>query len=236
MRRSLSQQRGPTRRRVHSTSDAAGYSSQTARASTRAGRCGCRRFATDYRPRSARTTGPRRRHSSPRRSAYGRVDFGRSRRGAPRKRQGSGRRPEGDDRFQQLTSNRKPCRALSSASRAALLGSIGRKVSIARFAAVTSSGAPRVAMTVNSSTSPSPRRVRQKRISPPAVCGSCGARSRLLPRQRAGLGRAAQGGGAPLAAGGPGRVATGSGPSAIRAVRGYGLENYPAAVVTHCTN
>ena len=36
--------------------------------------------------------------------------------------------------------------ALSLASRAALSGSIGRKVSIARFAAVTSSGAPRVAM------------------------------------------------------------------------------------------
>ena len=44
--------------------------------------------------------------------------------------------------------------ALSSASRAALVGFIGRNVSIARFAAVTSSGAPRVAMTVNSSTSP----------------------------------------------------------------------------------
>ena len=41
----------------------------------------------------------------------------------------------------------------SARSRAALSGSIGRKVSIARFAAVTSSGAPRVAMTVNSLTS-----------------------------------------------------------------------------------
>ena len=43
---------------------------------------------------------------------------------------------------------------MSSASRAALSGFIGRNVSIARFAAVTSSGAPRVAITVNSSTSP----------------------------------------------------------------------------------
>ena len=45
--------------------------------------------------------------------------------------------------------------ALSSRSRAALRSSIGRKVSIARFAAVTSSGAPRVAITVKRLTSPS---------------------------------------------------------------------------------
>jgi hypothetical protein len=44
--------------------------------------------------------------------------------------------------------------ALSSASRAALAAFIGRNISIARLAAVTSSGAPRVAMTVNSSTWP----------------------------------------------------------------------------------
>jgi hypothetical protein len=45
--------------------------------------------------------------------------------------------------------------APSSRSRAALRSSMGRKVSIARSAAVTSSGAPRVAITVKRLTSPS---------------------------------------------------------------------------------
>jgi integrase len=46
-------------------------------------------------------------------------------------------------------------RATGTPSRAALRSSIGRKVSIARFAAVTSSGTPRVAITVKRLTSPS---------------------------------------------------------------------------------